>query len=467
MPATILDPQSWAVQQFEECILGDRRRNKRLMKLAAQFAARPDGSTPDQTETWADCKAAYHLFDEDDVTFDAIVAPHCRQTRNGCASGRVQLLISDTTELDFGHHRKVTGLGPTGNGGGLGFFLHSSLMLDPATGAIAGLAGAKLFYRQPKPAKKPHKNSRRRSPRRESLIWGKLIDEIGPPPEGIQWVHVCDRGADDFEVFHHALQQKCGFVIRAAKLHRWIYAPDGRRLKLHDYLKELPARGTREITVPASKKSPARRATVELCYSMIGMPRPQVTTEWIRQHTPRTPLCLHAVQLREVSPPKGTTPLHWVLYTPQPVSSVVDAERTVAYYERRPTIEDYHKALKTGCHVEYRQYATANRLERVTGVLAVLAVRLVQMKTIARTTPDRPAHEVAPAQWVDVLKRIRRKSLPQVMTIRQFLRELAGLGGHLGRKCDGEPGWITLWRGLEKLLLVLRGADVERHRKCG
>jgi hypothetical protein len=25
------------------------------------------------------------------------------------------------------------------------------------------------------------------------------------------------------------------------------------------------------------------------------------------------------------------------------------------------------------------------------------------------------------------------------------------------RKRDGEPGWITLWRGLDKLLLAVRG----------
>ncbi|MGQ0635215.1 MAG: IS4 family transposase [Planctomycetaceae bacterium] len=53
-----------------------------------------------------------------------------------------------------------------------------------------------------------------------------------------------------------------------------------------------------------------------------------------------------------------------------------------------------------------------------------------------------------------------------MITIRQFLRELAGLGGYLGRKSDGEPGWIRLWRGLEKLLLILRGS-VEQHKKCG
>jgi hypothetical protein len=29
----------------------------------------------------------------------------------------------------------------------------------------------------------------------------------------------------------------------------------------------------------------------------------------------------------------------------------------------------------------------------------------------------------------------------------------------VGRKSDGEPGWITLWRGFEKLQLILRGVN--------
>ncbi|MBL8817096.1 MAG: hypothetical protein JNL58_13795, partial [Planctomyces sp.] len=39
-------------------------------------------------------------------------------------------------------------------------------------------------------------------------------------------------------------------------------------------------------------------------------------------------------------------------------------------------------------------------------------------------------------------------------------------GGHLGRKSDGEPGWITVWRGFEKLMLIVRGANLA-EKKCG
>jgi hypothetical protein len=56
----------------------------------------------------------------------------------------------------------------------------------------------------------------------------------------------------------------------------------------------------------------------------------------------------------------------------------------------------------------------------------------------------------------------RKKPANPKMTIRTFLRAIAGLGGHLGRKCDGDLGWITLWRGFEKLMFLARGADAQK-----
>ena len=396
MVAVILDPQSWSAAQFGDCVLGDVRRNQRLIKVAMQMAARPDGSTPDQTESWAACKAAYRLFDEEDVTFAGIVAPHCHQTRTAGQPGSVKLLISDTTELDFGRHRKVTGLGPTGDGGGLGFFLHSSLMIDVAANRIDGLAGQKLFYRKARSTTRRHDNSVRRSSDRESVVWGELIDAIGPPLNGMKWIHVCDRGADDFEVFCRALRQRCEFVIRASRLNRKVFDAEGKKLALDGFLNGLAIRGISKIAVRPGHNCRGRTALVEIRFGQVLVPVPNVKTPWMKQYVTRDPLLLWVVELRESSPPKGVTPLRWVLYTSEAVNTITDAQTVISHYEQRWTIEDYHKALKTGCHVEHRQYATAARLERVTAVLSILAVRLLQLKTTARETPDRPAHEVAP-----------------------------------------------------------------------
>ena len=67
----ILETKEWAEVTFGPCQLGDKRRNQRLIKLAQQVAARPDGSTPEQTESWGDCKAAYRLFNQEPVSSQA------------------------------------------------------------------------------------------------------------------------------------------------------------------------------------------------------------------------------------------------------------------------------------------------------------------------------------------------------------------------------------------------------------
>jgi len=93
-----------------------------------------------------------------------------------------------------------------------------------------------------------------------------------------------------------------------------------------------------------------------------------------------------------------------------------------------------------------------------------VAVRLLQLKTVALADPDRKAKEVIPPLWLAMLcaarKGIKKSSIE---TVRQFYRNLAMLGGFLGRKHDGDPGWITIWRGWEKLETLVRGAQLVKQ----
>src|SRR5439155_2656399 len=54
-----IEAAHWARTQFAGAKLGDRRRTARLVTLATQVACNPSASLPDQTESWADLKAAY------------------------------------------------------------------------------------------------------------------------------------------------------------------------------------------------------------------------------------------------------------------------------------------------------------------------------------------------------------------------------------------------------------------------
>jgi hypothetical protein len=457
-----LDVKAWAAEQFQSCELGDERRTARAVRMAAQFAANPSGSTTEQTECWSDCKAAYRLFDCADVTFAGLATPHWERTK-GRASGHY-LLLGDTTTVSFDGERNIAGMGIVSSGSAKGYLLHSALMVTADNShQIVGLAGQTIHYRQP--IAKNEKQRERLKRKRESEIWGEVIDQVGPPPENVRWTHVFDRGGDNFEVYCHLLLNQSDWVVRAAQLDRRIITLTGEKTKLGEYLQHCPLAGTYELEVKANYHQPARTALVEVRFGQIGLPIPHNCGRFA-QECGITFITMHAVEVREVNPPPGAEPLRWVLLTSHVVTTFEEAWEVITYYEQRPLIEEFHKALKTGCRLENRLYETAKRWEAVTAMLSIVAVRLLQLKTVAKAEPDRPAAELVPQKWIEMLSAVRKGKHKRIHTIYEFMRALAGLGGHLGRKRDGEPGWQTLWRGFNKLHLLLRGAAA-MAKKCG
>jgi len=465
-----MDARDWAEEQFGQCDLKDKRRTDRLVKLAAGVLCRPSGSLPEQTTDMADLKAAYRLFAGDKVSFEAIATPHWEQTRRRPPG--TYLVLDDTTEVDFGIRRKIRGMGQTGNGGGWGFLLHSALMVSPESEEIFGLAGQKIRYRKRRPKKE---NTTQRLKRdRESELWGQVIDLVGQPPEGVHWVHVMDRGADNFEVYCHCRQQHSDWVVRVTQKSRNVVVPDGRTMPLSKYLKNLPLAGGYELRLRAHGLQPARghckrreaqaarTAKLEVRIGRLQMPVPTHQSPYLKRLSP-SPITMWVVHAIEVNPPAGVEPVEWILLTSLPVESFEDAWRVLGYYEKRWLIEEWHKALKTGCRLEQRQLQTKEGLERIAGLLSVVAVRLLQLKSSARTNPERVACQVVPLSWISMLIAARKRLKPtatRTMTIGEFYRELAKLGGFLGRKLDGEPGWITIWRGWQKLYLLVRGSEL-------
>lgn len=231
---------------------------------------------PKQTESWRDCKAAYRLIDNDDVSFAAITATHHAATR--ARTDGTWLVISDTTETHF-PGVQVRGLGPTGDGGGRGFLLHSALMVRADGREIAGLAAQVIHYRR-KVKKETNGAERLRRKDRESVIWGQVIDQIGSAPEGVRFIHVFDRGGDQFELYCRILRTKAGWVGRAAQLKRKIRTPQGAEMALSAYLEQLPVAGTYSLQLRANTGQPARQATMEVRFGQLIVPRPKHCSRW-------------------------------------------------------------------------------------------------------------------------------------------------------------------------------------------
>ncbi len=441
----------WAQLNFGTCELGDKRRTKRLVQVAEQVGNHPSASLPNQFEEWSDLKAAYRLFDGDKVTFEAIARPHWELTKQA-AKGRC-LVIGDTTEFDFGKDREIKGIGPTGNGSGQGFLLHNALLVNAESEEIVGIAGQTIHHRKKKKKSKKRENSAQILKRkRESEVWGTVIDQIGKPQSEVEYVHVFDRGADNFEVYCRLIQNDGHWVIRASKMNRNVLVGESEELMpLKDYLPQLQTLGHYTLSLRARPGQAAREAQLEVRVGRIKIPRPKHVSPWVRS-LDQSPIAMNVIEVVEVNAPKGVEPIRWVLFTSLPVETFDDVWTVIRYYEMRWLVEEYHKAIKTGCATESRQLKTTGRLEAFVGLTGVVAIRLLQLKSLARTNPEVPAQRVIPRVWLQMLK-LARKKLTRVhdLTVGQFYREVAKLGGFLGRKGDGDPGWITIWRGWEKL----------------
>jgi hypothetical protein len=452
----VFDTNAWAQQQFSGCQLGDQRRTRRLIRLAEQVVSHPSGSFPEQTETWSDLKAAYRLLDRSEVTFQSVAEAHWQQTRRRRA-GRY-LVLGDTTELDFGIHRDLPGLGFTGNGGGWGFLLHSGLLVATEGEEVFGLVAQTIYYRKPLPKKE--NTTQRLQRERESQVWGEVIDAVGHPAPDVEFIHVLDRGADNFEVYGHCLEHQAGWVVRVTQRERKIIAPTEECLSLREYLEALPLSGCYELSLRARPGQAARTASLQVRHGALRVPPPAHRSPYIQRLNP-VPIEMHVIHVVEVDAPAGIEPIEWTLLTSLPVKDFEHAWVVIGYYEKRWLIEEWHKALKTGCRVTQRQLKTRQRLEAMVGLLSVVSVRLLQLKSAARTQSDYPARRIIPPRWIRLLQAARKYTKPKYgLTVGQFYRELAKLGGFIGRKSDGEPGWITVWRGWQKLYLMVRGAEL-------
>ena len=151
--------------------------------------------------------------------------------------------------------------------------------------------------------------------------------------------------------------------------------------------------------------------------------------------------------------------MEWILVSTDPVTCEEDARRVIEWYRHRWLVEEYHKCLKTGCNMEKRQVSTKQSLMALLGILGIVSVFLLQMKSRANPVPISESLKEA-------LKALAKRSLDDADS-RAYLREIAMLGGFLGRKSDGEPGWQTIWKGWNRLQDIAIGIEIGRGERCG
>jgi hypothetical protein len=440
--------------------LGDPRRTRRLVRLTAAVAAQPHASLAQACGDAASTKAAYRFFDGAETSFidrpAAIRTAHSTATKQRIADqGRV-LAVQDTTSLDFTGH-VATDLGPLERAGRTGLFVHSTLAVT-LTGVPEGLLAQQVWAR---PAAPPGgRRSRRQRPiaAKESQKWLTALQESRQTlPPGVTLVHIGDREADIYDLFHTAAAlPDTALLIRAAQDRR-VATGLG---TLWAQVEAQPVADTRVLSLPRADDRPARQARLSLRWAHVALEPPRHRAA---EHLP--PLPVDAVLVREEAAPPGEVPVEWLLLTTVPVTDVASAWERVTWYTYRWRIERYHFVLKSGCRIEQRHLETATRLACCLAVYAVVACWLLRLVYAARLTPEAPVTTLLPPEEWTVVWQARHLTTPPpaAPTLRLLVREIAGLGGFLGRRADGEPGVKTLWQGLQRALDLLTGYHLARQ----
>jgi len=463
MSTTTLQPAGqWAREEFAFADLGEPRLNKRLVKVATNLAASPGGTLPQAFPDWAELKAAYRFFDNRAVDFERVLQPHLERTRRACREPGEYLIIEDSSNLDFSRHRKTQDLGVIGDGNGRGFELHSALAVrvegwtveERPEGQVVGLFDQRC--RRPRPAPKGESRRERLQRPRKSSWWGETFRRVGGPASGCRWIYVADRESDFYEPIQCCQQLGVDFIIRGFQDRR--LADEAGRLR--EALAKAPVLGQSTVELRSRGGEPARTAIVELRGAQVDLDGPWRPGGW------QEPLRgVWALEVREVHAPEGVQePLHWVLLTSLPCRTLAQARRIVGRYTARWWIEEYHKALKSGAGVEDSQLERGGRLEPLIAVLAVVAVRLLNTKMLARSRPEgSEAKESFGPEALAILE--KRFGRPKGgWNNRNVLVATAQLGGFLARKHDGMPGWQTIWRGWQRLIWMCEGLEILNAR---
>lgn len=449
-------------REFACADLGHALRRKRAVEISLSMGKKPRASLPAQNDgDWKRTKRTYEFLSNEHVSHGRLLSGHVAQTARRAAAYEEVLAVQDTTFLRYERSRKLEGLGRiSGSDAHQGMCVHSALVVGWADRQVLGVANQQVWSRPPARRPKRETPGARKRRSRESEKWLRGVQEVNEAlrtdeGEGPRITHVMDREGDTFEVLELADELQDDYVVRAARNRLLDELDDETSRYSLSEVRQAPMLFEDTLRLPrrsGRRKRAERDAHVQvrtLCVTL----RPPKNRDRLGES-----LRTNLVAVLEPAPPEGEEPIEWFLLTSHPIDTREQVLEVIARYAARWLIEELHMGIKTGCAHEQRQLQSARGLMNHLAMSTVVAWVLMRLRDLARRTPSPPASEVLTSSELTVLRELKPR-LGTAPSTRDVFRAIAALGGFLGRKADGEPGWRTLWRGYEELQATVRGYE--------
>jgi hypothetical protein len=461
-------------REFDGARLGDARLDRRLSQVGVAMAEEPARSFPEALPP-SDLEAAYRLFRNGRVGLHKAIGPHQEQTKLRASELSEVVVAHDTSEFRFnGTTRRNLGtLGTSGRG----FLAHVALAVAPQRSEPLGVLHVEAWTRTKVSVSERRRRGELtdaeagRSEERESLRWARGVDEVERKfRDGPSVVHVMDSEADNYMLLSKLQQSHHRFVIRLG--HERAIEHEGEKKCVRAHAEETTVVAERDVYASPRqrpvggknkrrKERSSRTARLSISAASVHLLKPKKVAA---KDAPKK-LDLNVVYVRELAMPAGADPIEWTLLTTDPIEGADDLLRIVDYYRLRWLIEEYFKALKTGCAMEARQLESLETLLVAFGIFIPIAWALLRLRALARAPDSVPARDVLTPMQLHVLAQHQRsKLISDKPTAQDALLAVARLGGHLKR--NGDPGWIVLCRGYSTLLQLEEGYRLASGTRC-
>lgn len=454
------DDASWADAEMADVDLGDKRLNRRLVRIAKSLAAAPRESIPSASDGLAETLAVYRFFDNEKVTLEKVLRPHITSTHRRMRKHAVVLVAQDTTELDYtGCAERHRDGGPLSRERQLGYYLHPSIAFTPE-GVCLGTLHGHIWARDPETFGTSRATVKSKPiEEKESCRWLDGWDVVSRTARAVpqcQVINVSDRESDIHALLRKAIRDStpnAHFVIRQRDdrcLPERVETPGSQAYKkISSVFSEAPVLGMITIQTPRSKKSKARMASVELRSARVLLKDPAV-----RRRDESTEVAVNVIWATERDVPEGSEGIEWILFTDLPCTTLEETIQIVEYYSGRWGIEVFFRILKTGCKVEELQLETRERLEAALALYMIVAWRILHMVMLGRQCPDLPCEVLLTESEWKAAWFIRTQASPPAISpsLGDMIAIVASFGCYLARKADGPPGPKAIWIGLRRVI---------------
>lgn len=336
----IQDTEKWANDLFSNAELGDKRRTKRLVKLAHQMASHTGSSIVKASGSQASIEGAYRFLRNDDIDANDIAIAGFSTLLPELALSKKVLALEDTSTLSYRHNvtKELSFTGASKKCKAKGMLAHSVLMVDAQTERTIGLAEQHRWCRKDEDFGTKHQRKQREYKTKESYKWQRSSEAMTARYANVMdnIISVCDRESDIFEYIAYKDKYQQRFIVRAK--HERIVTTDGD--KLTPYINQQSSALSYQVKIQQKGGRKARIANVAVRFASVTISPP-------KKHGKCDDIKLTLISCNEISPPEGVTALCWKLYTNEPNHNPADALLIVRYYELRWRVEEYHKAWKS------------------------------------------------------------------------------------------------------------------------